>query len=143
MTDIHYCGGGQGGTQSCALVDFKPDQLPSIFKMLIISLLLCLSLSSFALAERAAGTGAPSTGQKKYHTARTMRGAGMERNVELVRAKPTRHSPNFAYFTFVRANHYERIRYTPHTLTPVRREAASWYLSFADFFFLSKDLQNR
>ncbi|KAG8804850.1 hypothetical protein FRC18_007017, partial [Serendipita sp. 400] len=50
---------------------------------LLKALALCLLLSSVVFAERSAGTGPPSTGAKKYVTARTMRGAGIERNIEL------------------------------------------------------------
>ncbi|KAG8801581.1 hypothetical protein FRC17_006608 [Serendipita sp. 399] len=50
---------------------------------LLKTLALCLLLSSVVLAERQAGTGPPSTGAKKYVTARTLRGAGIERDIEL------------------------------------------------------------
>lgn len=56
---------------------------------LIDALLLCLLIASFSIAQKVDGSGAPSTGQKKYYTSRTLKGAGLDRKVELVCDKMT------------------------------------------------------
>jgi hypothetical protein len=52
--------------------------------VLFESLILCLLFSSFTSADKAPSAGSQSDGKQKYTTARTMRGAGLERNVEIV-----------------------------------------------------------
>lgn len=107
--------------QACGYADLA--EFPSTMSRLnlptlIEALLFCLLFSTLTAAERAAGTGAPSTGQKKYNTARTMRGAGLERNVELVRNNGIYYSIP-AYTKPNRPYPYEPILYTRHMLIPV------------------------